>query len=184
MNKSDIHFRTLRNAMVAALICVAATGTEVVSAETLSPADTTGIVSHINASGHVRVVQPDGLNARLSKPASATSDSEVAGEDVSSQEAAARRHAVAMRAGYRVQVFDDSNPRTARSSAAAYKNSIESEFPAWRAYVTFNSPYWRVKVGDFRSRAEAESAMAEIRRAFPALKAYLRIVRDRINLYD
>jgi len=50
--------------------------------------------------------------------------------------------------------------------------------------MTFNSPYWRVKVGDFRTRGEAEAAMAEIREAFPSLSSHLRIVRDKINIYD
>ncbi len=53
-----------------------------------------------------------------------------------------------------------------------------------RSYIMFNSPYWRVKVGDFRTRAEAEAAMAELRHAFPSMAAYMRIVRDKINTYE
>lgn len=61
---------------------------------------------------------------------------------------------------------------------------MESRFPEWRSYVQFNSPYWRVKVGDFRSRAEAEAAIEDMRRAFPYMSAQLRLVRDHINLSE
>ncbi len=146
------------------------------------------ITAEINAAGHVRLSQPESLTARLSSRKTFPGDTETSGEttgDASRNENnVGRRHASSVRAGYRIQVFDDNNPRTARQSASSVKSRIESSFPAYRAYVTFNSPYWRVKAGDFRSRAEAESAMAEIKKAFPELKAYIRIVRDRVNIYD
>ena len=91
---------------------------------------------------------------------------------------------MATRTGYRVQVFDDNNPRTARSNAEAAHRRLAAEFPEMRSYISFNSPYWRVKAGDFRTRAEAEAAMAEIQHAFPALAGYIRIVRDKINVND
>lgn len=88
-----------------------------------------------------------------------------------------------IRTGYRVQVFDDNNVRTAKAHAQERKQMIQSRFPEFQAYVTFNSPYWRVKVGDFRTRSEAEAAMGAIRSAFPSIGAQLRVVRDRINTH-
>ncbi len=144
-----------------------------------------GIVARINESGHVRVTQPSELARRL-MPAVIAETAETASGTVSEDDAASQtvRTPVSSRAGYRVQVFDDNNPRTARSQANAKRQQLAARFPEFRAYVTFNSPYWCVKVGDFRSRSEAEAAMREIRQAFPALSAYIRVVRDRINLYD
>lgn len=141
--------------------------------------DSVSITAALNASGHIRVEQPEELTQRLMGPAPAQNAAEAGEENHESSEEQVR----GTRAGYRVQAFDDNNPRTSRGTAASLKARIESTFP-YRAYVSFNSPYWRVKVGDFRSRAEAESAMAELRRAFPELKAYLRVVRDRINVYE
>lgn len=128
------------------------------------------IVDHVN-SGTVIVSQPEALNARLQRHA------ENAYEDDNA--AVAQSHKV--RAGYRVQVFDDNNVRTAKQEAQNRKHQLETRFPELTAYVSFNSPYWRVKVGDFKSRSEAEAAMAEIRHAFPSMAKSLRIVRDRIN---
>lgn len=105
------------------------------------------------------------------------------------QQAAASSHhseeeveeAPTQRVGYRIQVFDDNNPRTAKAQAEERKRMIENKFPEFRAYTTFNSPYWRVKVGDFRTRSEAEAALGAIRSAFPSLGSQLRVVRDKIN---
>ena len=172
---------------VGALVALA-TGVSAPEVLAEEPVDSmVSIVASINAAGHVTVSQLEALTRRLSYArvqAAPGGETDEVAEGNRIETVAERRQASATRAGYRIQVFDDNNPRSARSSAASYKNRVESAFPAYRAYVSFNSPYWRVKVGDFRSRAEAESAQAEIRRAFPELKAYIRIVRDRINIYD
>lgn len=133
------------------------------------------IADHLNADGTITVIQPAALNVRLQRVVPDVNDAEN-GDD---------EHAVVVtqkvKAGYRVQVFDDNNVRTAKHEAQERKNQIESRFPEFGTYVSFNSPYWRVKVGDFATRSEAEAAMAEIRQAFPAMAKSLRIVRDRIK---
>ncbi|MDE6332595.1 MAG: SPOR domain-containing protein, partial [Muribaculaceae bacterium] len=74
-----------------------------------------------------------------------------------------------------------SNGRNARNEAQSRKKAVERRFSRMHAYVTFDSPYWRVRVGDFHTRAEAEHALTELRRSFPGFGASFRIVRDRIN---
>lgn len=84
--------------------------------------------------------------------------------------------------GYRVQVFSDSNQRTAKNEARTKQRSVASRFSKYPIYVTFASPYWRVKVGDFVKMEEAEELAKKIRRAFPSFAREVRVVRDRINL--
>lgn len=139
--------------------------------------DSVSIVEAINTSGTVSVTQPEALTALLTRAASAHTAVVSAGAEH-------QRTAPVARTGYRVQVFDDNNPRAARRNAEGYHARMETQFPQYRSYLTFNSPYWRVRVGDFHTRAEAEAAMAEIRQAFPALGAYLRVIRDKINVTD
>lgn len=139
------------------------------------------IVDRITLSGNIRVYQPETL-ARLIEP-TAVADIPTS-TDVMDDIDESGETATMTRTGYRVLVFDDNNPRTARTQAESRHRQMQSEFPHMRAYVTFNSPYWRVKVGDFRTRGEAEAAMAEMRHAFPALAAYMRIVREKINIFD
>ena len=138
-------------------------------------AASSSIVERINKSGHMKVEHPAALDARLQKVQSS--------DNVDSTDEYERKDTQG-RVGYRIQAFDDNNPGTARQGAESRKRQMESRFPEWRSYVEFNSPYWRVKVGDFRSRSEVEAAIEEMRHAFPGLSSQLRIVRDRINISE
>ncbi len=135
------------------------------------------IVDHITLSGRIAIYQPDALAGLVSAASVPVSDK-------AESQAADHVAEPSVRSGFRVQVFDDNNPRTARKQAEARYRQVHAQFPHLRSYVTFNSPYWRVKVGDFRTRAEAEATMAELRHAFPSMAAYMRIVRDKINTVD
>ncbi len=145
-------------------------------------AEQPSIVQHINAGGNIVIYQPESLGKLVSTPEAVASD--VEREESDGYVNASGSSHVSTRVGYRVQVFDDNNPRTARRQAEARHSQVKSQFPQMRTYLTFNSPYWRVKVGDFRTRAEAEAAMAELRHAFPSMAAYMRIVREKINTLD
>lgn len=138
------------------------------------PSDSTKTLPIISrlAEGSVTVILPEGFEERLT----GVKENQ---EETETQPTTTTRNTSRM--GFRVQVFDDNNVRTAKREAQARKNQIERRFPEYRAYVSFNSPYWRVKVGDFHSRSEAEAAMGAIRQAFPAMGNQLRVVRDRIN---
>lgn len=84
-------------------------------------------------------------------------------------------------AGYRVQVFSDSNIKTAKNEARSMAQSISTRLPEFKTYVVYQSPYWRLKVGDFITYAEAEAAADKIKKIFPNYAREIRIVKDRIN---
>ena len=154
------------------------------SAVGLSAQSPISIVEHIRA-GHVNTVtQPDSLNRLLAPPALQVAPAEQSqnpegdADDSVSQVPAATKKIV----GFRVQVFSDNNPRTAKNEARTKQRSISSRFPQYRTYVTYTSPYWRLKVGDFRSQNEANEAAEELRRQFPSYSKEIRVVRDRINV--
>lgn len=56
--------------------------------------------------------------------------------------------------GYRIRIFS-SSAQTARSIAQATKGEFESIYPGIPAYPTFESPDYRVLVGNFRTKSEA-----------------------------
>lgn len=85
--------------------------------------------------------------------------------------------------GYRVQVYADNNVRSAKSEARNRERAVSSAFPQHATYVSYASPYWRLRVGDFRSQYDAEKAAAEIRKTFPRYAREVRVVRDRINAH-
>jgi hypothetical protein len=59
--------------------------------------------------------------------------------------------------GYRVQVYYG----TDRKKAIDIKTECMRQFPGVRSYITYSSPCFRVKVGDYRNRSEAESVLRE-----------------------
>lgn len=132
---------------------------------------TPNIVDHITASGRNRISQPDSLIKYLQRHETVEIEEET-NLNKSSQKAA----------GYRVQIFSDNNTKTAKNEARAKSKSVGGLFPQYRTYVTFNSPYWRVRIGDFKTLKEAETARDEIAKSFPSIQKEIRVVKDRINV--
>jgi SPOR domain len=75
--------------------------------------------------------------------------------------------------GYRVQVFFGTDRKEAYNEQARFK----SLYPELNTYLSYTQPNYRVKVGDFRTRAEAQKLMNELRSEFPTLF----IFSERIN---
>ncbi len=55
-------------------------------------------------------------------------------------------------------------------------------FPELETYVTFTSPFWRLRVGDFRSYEEAGNALIQLKKEFPQMAREMRVVRDKIHI--
>ena len=86
-------------------------------------------------------------------------------------------------AGYRIQVFSDGrNQSTLESRAKARGNLILSKFPKYKGqiYTYSSSPNWYTRVGNFRTAAEANSAMTELKKAFTNFSTEMRVVRSQI----
>lgn len=64
--------------------------------------------------------------------------------------------------GYRLLVIATNN----REQAYAAKAGILQNFPAIRTYVSYISPYFRVKVGNFTSREDAENFKTELTKVY------------------
>ncbi|MCM1356648.1 MAG: SPOR domain-containing protein [Staphylococcus sp.] len=142
----------------------------IASAET----EVTTIIDHITSGNSNVVNQPDKLLKRLIP-------TEVVVEEESKEEVA--RPVNGRMAGYRVQVFSDNNARTAKNEARSKQRVISSRFPKYQTYVMYTSPYWRLKVGDFKTQQEANAAADELRKAFPSYGKEIRVVRDRVNVH-
>lgn len=64
--------------------------------------------------------------------------------------------------GFRVQIYSGPDRSTAYAEQARFK----SLYKDIDTYISYEEPNYRVKVGDFRSRSEAESLMQGLRRQF------------------
>ena len=76
--------------------------------------------------------------------------------------------------GYRIQVASLSGT-SSKNRAFEMKERIREAYPGVEAYVVFDEPNFKVKVGDFRTRLEAYVFLQHIRADFPGT-----IIRDNI----
>lgn len=76
--------------------------------------------------------------------------------------------------GYRVQIASFSGVN-AKTSAFNLRDQFMTDYPLTQAYIVFDEPNFKVKVGDFRTRLEAYAFLQEIKEVY---KGY--IIRDNI----
>jgi len=78
--------------------------------------------------------------------------------------------------GWRVQIFFDSG---ANSKAKAYgkKSLFDTKYYNIKSYLTFQTPNYKIRVGDFRTRWDAEGFKQQILNYFPDSF----VVKDEIN---
>lgn len=85
--------------------------------------------------------------------------------------------------GFRIQVFSDGrNQHSLEAKAKARGNAILSRFPKFKGQIyTFSkSPNWYTRIGNFRTSAEANAALEELKRAFPDFASEMRVVKSQI----
>jgi hypothetical protein len=87
--------------------------------------------------------------------------------------------------GWRIQIYSNSNRNAKVESSKAYAEFLskfpESQYPDLKSHAQFAPPaYYKIRVGDFRTRTEATRLFLLISKVFP--DAY--IVPDIINFPD
>ena len=78
--------------------------------------------------------------------------------------------------GYRVQVFFDAG-NNSLNRATNVAEQFQLLFPGDTAYISFSEPYYKVRVGDFRTRLDAVGYLQQIITDYP--NAF--VIRDKIN---
>ena len=69
--------------------------------------------------------------------------------------------------GYRVRIFFD-NKQDSRSESEAAMRRFQTRFPGVAAYRSFTTPFFKVTVGDFRTKSEAMQLLQRVQGEFPA----------------
>lgn len=65
--------------------------------------------------------------------------------------------------GYRIQVMST----TSRDQAFNIKGDLLNKFPTEKSYVMFQSPYFKVRLGNFKKREEADAFRKNLNKLFP-----------------
>lgn len=79
--------------------------------------------------------------------------------------------------GFRIQIFMESGNYAVELANTAMEE-FKEKYPDTPIYLVFGQPYYRLRVGDFRTRLEAEKAFQQLSKDYK--KAF--ITSDRINL--
>jgi len=79
--------------------------------------------------------------------------------------------------GYRINIFFDSG-NNSKSKAYSIKTQFMAEYPEVEAYIIYQEPNYKIKVGDFRTRLDAQRFQKEISNEYK--NAF--IIKEIINL--
>lgn len=79
--------------------------------------------------------------------------------------------------GWRVQIYNSSG-KESKDEAKEIRKEFVAKYPEMKAYTVYQPPFFKLRVGDFRTKQEAYKFYREILRKYPA--SYL--VPDKIYL--
>lgn len=66
--------------------------------------------------------------------------------------------------GFRLQVINTSD----RHKALSVKTRMLSDFPGEKTYFIYHSPYFKIQMGNFRTREDAEQLMQKVKAIYPS----------------
>jgi len=79
--------------------------------------------------------------------------------------------------GYRLMIISTNN----RDEAIAAKTRVYTNFPELKAYLWHQSPYYKVKVGNFKERKDAEAYQQKLSAYFPRVLIMNDIVEFKLD---
>ena len=78
--------------------------------------------------------------------------------------------------GWRIQIYNSSGSNS-RAQAQSVRSSFLAKYPNVGAYLIYQPPFFKIRVGDFRTKAEAYAFYKQLLSDFPV--SYL--ITDKIN---
>ena len=83
--------------------------------------------------------------------------------------------------GYRVQIYSSNQQQTAKSEALDLETKLKDKI-GQTVYVQYLPPFWKVRLGDFRTYEEAHEYKKLFVSQYPDLMGDTYIVRDKIQV--
>ena len=83
--------------------------------------------------------------------------------------------------GYRVQIYSSNQQQTAKGEALDLEEKLQPQV-IQTIYVQYIPPFWKVRIGDFRTYEEAKEYKKTFVQLFPDLTGDTYIVRDKIKV--
>lgn len=83
--------------------------------------------------------------------------------------------------GYRVQVYSSNQQQTAKTEALDLESRLKEKVNQ-TIYVQYIPPFWKVRLGDFKTYDEAREYKKLFVQLFPSMMGDTYIVRDKIQV--
>jgi hypothetical protein len=83
--------------------------------------------------------------------------------------------------GYRVQIYSSNQQQYAKSEALDLEAKLQDHV-SHTIYVQYISPFWKVRIGDFRSYEDAKEYKRLFVQQYPTMVGDTYIVRDKIKV--
>ena len=83
--------------------------------------------------------------------------------------------------GYRVQIYSSNQQHLAKTEAMKLESKLKDKL-SQTVYVMYMPPFWKVRVGDFRTVDEAKEYKKAVVQEYPDLMGNTYIVRDKIQV--
>ena len=83
--------------------------------------------------------------------------------------------------GYRVQIYSSNQQQTAKTEALELEARLKDAV-GHTVYVQYITPFWKVRIGDFRTYDEAKEYKKQFVSQYPDLMGDTYIVRDKIQV--
>jgi len=84
--------------------------------------------------------------------------------------------------GFRIQVVMSNNSKTARKELDDKGSLIKKSFPDIAIYRGYTAPNWKLLVGDFMTKEDADAFKQKMLKSIPELGKEMYIVPDKINI--
>lgn len=101
--------------------------------------------------------------------------------DVLLDEAINGKHEIIEMDGYRVQVYSSNQQQTAKTEALELEAKLKEKVNQ-TIYVQYLPPFWKVRLGDFKTYDEAREYKKLFVQLFPSMMGDTYIVRDKIQV--
>ena len=83
--------------------------------------------------------------------------------------------------GYRVQIYSSNQQQYAKAEALELEAKLKEKV-GHTIYVQYLPPFWKVRIGDFRTADEAKEYKKQFVEQFPNMTGVTYIVRDKIKV--
>lgn len=80
--------------------------------------------------------------------------------------------------GFRVQIYMGNKQKLSKTEAFEREKLVKEKYKDLTSYVTFVSPFWRLRVGDFRNYADALVLASSLKNDFPDFASEIYVIKD------